>query len=463
MPARTYDVPPGPPGYPLVGALPAFARDPLGFLCDATRRYGDLLFLGKALGRGVYVLSRPDHIKHVLQENNRNYIKGSGLAALKLVVGEGLVVAEGERWHRQRRLVQPSFHRQRVTALVDQMADVVDKVHARWREKPTAEPVQVLFEMMRITQRVLISTMFGVDIESKTDELSKAWDVVVDVLTERLLSPPIHLPISVPTPKNLRFRRAMKTLDDAIYGILRDPHGEGRGLLSMLRAARDEVTGEGMSDEELRDEIMTVFAGGFETSAVVLSWVFHVLGTHPEVEAKLHAEVDEVLGDRRPRMEDLPRLRYTKMVVEETLRLYPSAWIFARMNIGVDEIGGYPIPPNSLLFVVPYLTHRHPAFWDGPDTFEPERFTPDRSATRPRFSYIPFGAGPRLCVGEAFAMTEMQIVVAMTARRFRLRPVSGREVRPRGMFTLRAKPEIVMHLEERRVAPRAIDEPTHAA
>ncbi|APR86006.1 cytochrome P450 [Minicystis rosea] len=462
MPARRNDVPPGPPGYPLVGALPAFARDPLGFLSGATRRHGDMLFLGKVLGRGVYVLTRPDHLKYILQENNRNYIKGNGLAALKLVVGEGLVVAEGERWHRQRRLVQPAFHRQRVAALVDQMADVIEKAHARWREKTAQEPVPVLFEMMRLTQRVLLSTMFGVDIESKADSLCKAWDVVVAVLTERLLSPPIHLPISVPTPKHLRFRRAMQTLDDAIYGILRDPESADRGLLSMLRAARDEVTGEGMSDRELRDEVMTIFAGGFETSAVALSWVWHVLGTHPEVEAKLHAEIDEVLGDRRPRMEDLPKLRYTKMVVEETLRLYPSAWIFARMNLAADEIDGYPIPPRSLLFVVPYLTHRHLGFWPDPETFDPERFTPDRSASRPRFAYVPFGGGPRLCVGEAFAMTEMQTVVAMTARRFRFRPVPGREVRERGMFTLRARPDIIMSIEERRPAQRSIEEPTAA-
>ena len=447
-------LPPGPPSLPLVGSLLSFARAPLSFLRAAHAAHGDAIYLGKALGKHLFVFAHPDAVRHVLQENHRNYVKGDNFKAIRLVVGDGLVVSEGDHWKKQRRLVQPVFHRARVAALAEQMGDVVARSHASWdRLEPGAE-LRVAREMMGITQRILMRTLFDFDSEDQTASLCQAWDVVLEHLTARLFAPPIQLPLAIPIPAHRRFARAMKVLDDTIYGVLRQARERGpggSGLLPLLLAARDDETGLGMTDLEIRDEIMTMFAGGFETSAMVLTWCFHLLAAHPRIYARVEGEVDAAFESSGATWLDrLAQLRHSKSVLEETMRLYPGAWVFTRSNLGPDTVGDYRIPPGSILFLSPYLTHRHPAFWDHPEHFDPERFSPERSKARPRFAYFPFGGGPRLCVGEAFSTTEMLIVLASTIRRYRLRPVPGCTVEPEGSFTLRPKGDVLMTLEPRR-------------
>ncbi len=443
--------PPGPRGLPFLGSMPSFARDPLGFLIHTTRRYGDIVDLG-AFGRNhAYLVAHPDQLKYVLQENAGNYTKGENFKTVSLVVGNGLVANEGQPWRQRRRLVQPAFHRERIGALTSTMVKVIGDVVETWVAGPKTAHMDMSREMMKITQHVLLKALLDVDARDETQELMEAWDIVYEFLSARLTSV-VKIPLGIPTPGNRRFLRAMRTLEALVQRIIRarrETPEERRDLLSLLMLARDADSGEGMSDRDLRDEIMTMFAGGFETSAVVLTWAWHLLGQHPDVEKKLHAELDSVLGGRTPTLEDVARLTYTRMVLDETLRLYPGAWLFNRASIAADMVGGYPIAPGSLLFISPYVTHRHPEFWPDADTFDPERFSPQASAGRPRFAYFPFGGGPRQCLGDTFAITEMVLTIAMVAQRFKPRTVDGYPVVPQPMFTLRTKYGVMMTLEAR--------------
>jgi cytochrome P450 len=424
-------------------------KSPLAFVREATRDYGDVVRIGSMGRRHAILITHPSHVQHILQENNRSYIKGDN--PIKLIIGDGLAVAEGESWRRHRRLMQPAFHRQKIRELVGAMASAVGLARDRWAAHPAGEPLNISSEMTVLTQRVMLNALLSVDTEAKSGELINAWNEVHRFLTGRLFSM-VNLPLALPFPSHMRFRRAMRTLDGALAEILAKRHGIEDGpadLLSLLLAARDEVTGKGMSDQELRDELMTMFAGGFETSAVVLAWAWLLLARHPEAQAKLAAEVDSVLEGREPTSDDIPQLKYTKMVLDETMRLYPGVWIFTRTNIKADTIGGYSIPEGSLIFVCAYATHRHPAIWEDPEVFNPERFA-EGSPDRPRFAFYPFGGGPRQCIGDTFAMVEMQLVLAMMTQRFELRPEPGLVVEPEPMFTLRSRPEIRMTLHERR-------------
>lgn len=443
-------LPPGPRGYPLIGALPSFIKAPLEFIRDVTRDYGDIVRMGAMGSRQVFLITRASHVQHVLQENNRNYIKGDNFKEIRLIIGDGLPVTEGEDWRRHRRLLQPAFHRQKIREIVGAMASVVGGVRDRWAALPTGTALNISSEMMKLTQRVMLKVLLSVETETENEKLMTAWDEVHAFLTDRLFSI-VNFPVSLPFPSHIRFRRAMKTLDGAVNGILaeRRKAGDGPGdLLSLLLAARDDATGTGMNDQELRDEVMTMFVGGFETTAVVLAWAWLLLGRHPEVREKLVAEVDSVLKGRTPTSEDLPRLRYTKMVIDETMRLYPSAWTFTRTNLETDTIGGFSIPKGSVLFVCAYATHRDEEVWPNPEAFDPERFA-EAGVNRPRYAFYPFGGGPRQCIGEAFAMAEMQIVLAMMTQRFLLLPEPGLSVEPEPLFTLRSKPAITMLVNAR--------------
>jgi cytochrome P450 len=426
-------------------------RDPLAFVREATRDYGDIVRIG-ALGRKqVFLIAHPSHIHHILQENNRNYVKGGGFKQIKLIIGDGLAISGGEAWLRRRRLIQPAFHQQKIRGLVGAMASVIGRVRERWAALPRGEPLDISSEMMKLAQRVMMRALLSEETDTRNAELMAAWDEVHGFLSGRLFSI-VNFPVALPLPSHIRFRRAMKKLDDAVKEILdkrRRSAEEPDDLLSLLLAARDEATGTGMNREELRDEVMTIFAGGFETTAVVLAWAWLLVSQHPEVEQKLFAEVDAVLGGRAPTSEDLPRLRYTKMVIEETMRLYPGVWIFTRVSLEADTLGEYSIPEGSLLFLCPYATHRRPEVWQDPEVFNPERFA-EASPGRPRFGFYPFGGGPRQCIGEAFAMTEMQLVIAIMAQRFTLRAEPGLAVEPEPLFTLRSRPAIRMTLSERR-------------
>lgn len=441
--------PPGPRGYPLLGVVPQFVRAPLECLTGAAT-YGPLVHLG----RNMYLLNHPDSIKYVFQENHRNYDDRQTpvLNKLKTLLGNGLVRNEGESWLRQRRLMQPAFHRKRIAALAEVMTAETAATIERWR--PAAEqgaPIDLVAEMTRLTMQIILKTMFGTDVGDQAETLSRAVTVTIEQANRRIASL-IDIPESWPTPANRAYRRALATLDTFVYRIIDERRRSGKDmddLLGMLLAARDEETGEGMSDTQLRDEVMTLFLAGHETTANALAWAWPAIAAHPEVERRLHEEVDSVLGGRIPTVQDLAALPYARMVFDETLRLYPAAWLVMRSPAEDDEIAGYHVPAKSVLLGSPYISHRDPAYWEDPETFDPERFTPERSASRPRYAYWPFGGGPRMCIGNNLALMEAQIIIAMVAQAYRLRVAEGQVLEPKAGVTLRPRYGVRMTVHPR--------------
>ena len=441
--------PPGPRGYPVIGNLPQMLQNPLQFLINATQEYGTVVKLGAMGPQQLYLVSDPNHVKYILHENSHNYIKGKNFQIIKQIIGEGLAVKEGSSWKRERRLMQPTFHRQRVGALVTLMNQTIAQMLQNWSSIESGKPLDIFAQMMNLTQTILLKSLLSIDSQEQIHEMNQIWNTAYEYLSSQLWAV-FKLPLWVPTPKNRRFVRAMTKLDNIVYGIIQERRSSDNtpgDLLSMLMDAYDSESGSGLTDEQLRDEIMTIFTGGFETSAAVLAWTWYLLDQHPEVERKLHSEIKDVLGERTPTLEDLSHLKYTKMVLSESMRLYPGAWVFTRTNLQADEIGDYYIPANSLIMISPYVTHRLGAYWENPEEFNPERFTKENVAARPRYAYYPFGGGQRQCIGEVFAMTEMQLVIAMVAQQYRLNLVPGHPVEEEPMFTLRPRYGIDMTLE----------------
>ena len=419
----------------------AFRSDPIGFYGAAFRTFGDVVCFRSPPFRSFF-LAHPDHIKHVLQDNNHNYVKGVVIAKLKVLIGEGLFTSEGDFWRRQRRLAQPAFHRQRLAGFVATMTDATAALVERWEEPARrGAPVDVAADMSRLTLGIVGRTLFSRRLDDDADAFGAVLVEALELLNVRAMSF-VSSPLWWPTTRNRRLRRAIGALDRVVFDIIetRRRAGDARDdLLGMLLQARDEDTGEGMTDRQLRDEVMTFLLAGHETTAVALTWTWHLLAEHPEVEARLAAETTAALGGRVPTIEDLPRLQYARMVVEEAMRLYPPVWGYIRQALGPDTVGGYRIPKGAVISICPYVTHRHPEFWDDPERFDPERFTPERVRTRPRFAYLPFSGGPRLCIGNEFAVMEAQLVLAMAVQRYRLRSVPGVDVTPESRITLRPR------------------------
>ena len=431
-------------GHPLVGVLPRFRRDALATLLDAVREHGDAVRIDLGPQR-ITLLSNPDHVRHVLQQNPGNYVKGYD--KLRALLGNGLVLNEGESWLKQRRLMQPAFHRKRIARFAEVVTSETEEMLGRWDTRPPAgPPIDVAREMTLLTQGIIVKTMFGSDVGSEGEKIARAFDVALSGINLRFL-----LPLwfgRLPIPANRRFERALATLDEAVHRIIRErrreTQGEADDLLSMLMEARDEETGEGMSDRQLRDEVMTVYLAGHETTAMALSWLWYLLSKNPESARKVREEVVDVAGDSALGVDDLPKLAYTKMVVDETFRLYPSAWLLSRKAIRDDQVGPYRIPAGSMLFLSPFVTHRRPDLWANPEGFDPERFAPGRDGAKPRYAYFPFGGGPRQCIGNNFALMEATLIVASVARRCRLDLVPGREVKVRERGSLVPYPGMPM-------------------
>ena len=442
----------GPKGDPILGSMRDFGRDKLGFIQGLTR-YGDVARYRMA-HMTWYRVNHPEGVRRVLRENNRNYGKGAlTLGFFKPVVGEGLLTSEGGLWLRQRRLMQPVFHKRSVAAFGELMVGETLAMLERWRPALEAQtPLDVHAEMARLTLDIATGALFHAHVGEGPEVIGPAINTLVEDLGYRF-EVPFYPPHRVPTPRNRRFRAALRAVDREVYSIIADRRrGGGDGdddLLALLMGARDEETGEAMGDEQLRDEVMTLFLAGHETTANALSWALYLLATHPEAERRLRDELDEVLGEERrsPTVADLPRLPYTKMVVEETLRLYPPAWITNRQALADDEILGYGIPAGAYVMLSPYVLHRHPDYWDHPEEFDPERFTPERSAGRPRFAYFPFGGGPRQCIGQSMALAEAQLVLATVLERYRLRLASDRPVEAQALATLRPRGGLPMTVE----------------
>lgn len=447
---------PGPRGVPFLGVAGEALRDPMRFFVSRWQQYGDVM--GAPVGPYDYIaVTDPDAIHHMLVENPKNYEKSPNYRGLRVVLGNGLVTSEGEFWQRQRRLAQPAFHRERLASFRDSMVADTRDMLARWRSEDASlkeagalpRPLDMHREMTRLTFRIVGHTLFSVDLDAESEALGPVISAALEGANE-MSTAVLPLPYWVPTPTHVRLRRAVARLDELVLRIIGERRAiagtsqEPNDLLAMLMGARDEQTREQMTDRQLRDEVLTLVLAGHETTANLLSWTWYLLSRHPDFARRLQTEVRTVLGERPPSMEDLAQLKLTRAIIEESMRLFPPVWAFERRALADDVLGGYHVPKGALVGVCTYALHRHPDHWDNPEGFDPERFFPERAKGRHRFAYMPFGGGPRICIGNGFAMMEAQIIVAMMAQSYRLDLAAGHEVVPEATVTLRPKGGMLM-------------------
>lgn len=440
-------LPVGPPGRPLFGHLFEINRDHLGFLQQCVQTYGDRVELHFG-PRRVVLLNHPLDVDEVLVNQQRSFIKGYFYRLLGPLLGNGLLTSEGDFWLRQRRLVQPAFHRERVRAYADIMVAYTRELLQQWADGVVRD---VNDDMMQLTLRVVGKTLFDADLQSGARDIGQGLPRALRELNAQMNGPEFLLPSGVPTPSRMRLRAALRRLDPPIFQIIRDRRATGtdRGdLLSALLRAQDE-DGTRMTDGQLRDEAMTIVLAGHETTALALSWAWYLLARHSETEQRLESELANVLHGRQPALEDVARLTYTQAVLFETMRLYPPIFGIGRECIVPCDIKGYALPAHSNVYIVPYIIQRDPRWFDAPETFRPERWLGEDVKHLPRFAYFPFGGGPRLCIGQAFAMQEAILVLATIAQRWRLELVSNEVVEMVPALTLRPKHGIRMRLRAR--------------
>lgn len=450
MTRTTARIAPGPKGVPLLGSFGALrAQGPFLFWLEQWKRYGDVA-RAQVGPKTLMQFIRPEHIQHVLLTRKENYVKGLSHDALRIPLGTGILTAEGELWRRQRHLMSPTYTPRSVTRFAEIMLDATGKMLERWREVPPGQAVAMNVEMMRLTMSVISRSVFTVDIGEDVAGAGQALTDILDFAGESSLSP-VTLPLWVPTRGNRRLRHALTTIDEFLYGIIaaRRQRPPGDDLLSQLMEVRDARTGEGMSEKQLRDEVLITFFAGHETTAQLLTWVWYLLSEHPEAEGRFHAELAERLGGRSPRVEDVEGLAFVRMVMDETLRLYSPVAMLARDAVAADEVGGYDVPAGCIVTLSPYMTHRHPEFWERPLDFFPDHFLPEQVEARPRYAYYPFGAGQRTCLGKHFALLEAALVLAEVGQRFRPRLVPGQGIGTHWSGTLRPDRPVRMVLEER--------------
>ena len=436
--------PPGPADAPPGATLYAMRRDPISFFMGLARDYGDMVRF--RLGdhpHDLFFVSHPDSVRDVLVTQDRSFSKWFSVERIREVLGDGLFVSEGEIHLRQRRLAQPFFHRERIASYAEQMSALAIRLRERWQDGAV---VDICREMNWLAMMIVGSTLFGTNVEIDAAEIRDALSEILDQFERSIL----------PQADREDFAKALGRLDTAVYRIIQERRatGEDRGdLLSMLLLAQDEDDGGRMSDLQVRDEAMTIFLAGHETSANALSWCWYLLAQHPEVEARFHAEVDEALKGRAPRMDDTPRLPLTGRIFAEALRLYPPLWVVGRRALEDIEIGGYPIAKGSVVIISSYVTQHDARWFPEPERFDPERWTAEARAARPKFSYFPFSAGSRACLGEAFAGMEGVLCLAALAQKWRLRVVPGHPIALQPQLTLRARHGIKMTLAARADSP----------
>ncbi|HVQ39262.1 MAG TPA: cytochrome P450 [Pyrinomonadaceae bacterium] len=447
MPAAKY--PPGPrQSFPLSGLL-AYRRGPLPFFQSLAQRYGDISHF--RLGpQQAFFFNHPDYIKDILVTNHQHFMKGLALQRAKRLLGEGLLTSEGAFHRRQRRLAQPAFHRMRIASYADVMTTYATQTREGWSD---GQSLDISEEMMRLTLGVVGRTLFDADVVSDARDVGEAMTVMMEVFNT-LTIPFFELLQKLPLPQFRRFDSAKLRLDAIIYRLIEERRrsGQDRGdLLSMLLMAQDtEGDGGQMTDDQLRDELMTIFLAGHETTANALTWTWYLLSQNPEVEAKFHQEVDQVLNGQLPTFEDVARLQYTEKVLTESMRRYPPAWAIGRMALEDFEIGGYVVPKKSLVLMSQYVMHHDPRYFPDPLRFEPERWSPEARETRPQFSYFPFGGGPRRCIGEGFAWMEGILLLATIAQKWQMRLVPNHPVELKPVITLRPKHGMQMVVTKRR-------------
>jgi cytochrome P450 len=433
----------------LLKTLLTLRKDPLAGFLQVTREYGYLVHF-PLRHRSFYLVTHPADIARVLHENHRNYRKQTRTyAKIRGLLGDGLVTSDGDVWRRQRRLMQPAFQHQQIAGFAPIVTELAGAVLESWRApERRGEPIDIGGEMTHLTLGIVGRTLFGDEIRHGSDRVSTAISTALEHTARRAEG--FFDPGGIPTPGRRRFRRALAQLDELVYSLIEERRGEGPGrhdLLSLLLEARDEQTGGSLSDAELRDQVLTLLLAGHETTATVLTWTCYLLARDPDVQERLRDEVGQVLGTRTPTNADLPALPFTRMVLQEAMRLYPPFWLIERHATGDDVLSGLSIPAGSTLALCQYVTHRHPAFWEEPERFEPERFLPEKIAARPRYAYFPFGGGPRACLGAGFAMMEAQLILAMLVQRYRSSPAPGPPVVPSAGITLRPRTPILLRVE----------------
>jgi cytochrome P450 len=433
------------------GSFQEFLRDPLGFQVRARERFGDVFRfrIGPLL---IHFLFHPDHVRRVLHDQQKNYLRGWQYGLLRRLLGDNLVVSEGDFWLRQRRLAQPAFHRQRLTGYAEVMVDATSQLLVRWAETAArGKTIDIAAEMSRLALAIAGRTLFSRDVSHEADTVGQAFGVSSRYLEQRFNRPFTSLPVWVPTAHNRRFQEAVRTLNRIVSALIQERRREDRDhgdLLSLLMQARDEETGATMTDDQLRSEALTFFVAGHETTATALTWTWYLLATHAAIRQRVRSEVAAVLGDRLPTIEDVSQLVTTRMVLEEAMRLYPPIWAIARQAVGDDEIDGFRIPARSTVVLCQYVTHRHPDIWEQPEVFDPDRFTPERVAQRARYAYFPFLGGPHQCIGNEFAMLEMRLIVALVLRKFDLELLPDQAIQPAASLVLRPNGPVRMTLRE---------------
>ena len=443
--ATRKEFPPGPSEGLKRWSLGPLNNSPLEYFTMVARKFGDIAGL-RVLNFKTIFINHPDLIEEVLVTNARKYSKGRVLRANRHVFGDGLLTSEGDFWLHQRRLAQPAFHRARINSYATTMVEYTERLLKDWKSGQERDAHQ---EMMRLTLQIVGKTLFDADVERDAQDVGKSLEQLLEIGANFRRT--IFVPHWLPTPANLRMKREVVQIEKILYRIIAGRRASGRDagdLLSMLLAAQDE-DGSKMTDRQLRDETITLFLAGHETTASTLSWTWWLLAQNPAVEKKLHAELDTVLGDRAPSLDDLPNLVYTGHVITEALRLYPAAWGMARLAVEDHEIAGYPLTKGMGVAMAQWVVHRDPRWYDAPEEFRPQRWEGDLLKRLPKFAYFPFGGGPRQCIGNTFALMEATLILATIARKFRLRLVAGHPVVPLASITLRPRHGVRVTLESR--------------
>ncbi|HEX6369379.1 MAG TPA: cytochrome P450 [Longimicrobium sp.] len=460
-------LPPLMPGGLLFGSGPEAVADPLALYTRAQRTLGDVVRLRGIPGISWYLITHPAGVEHVLRTRGRNYRKPDRFnAPVRMLAGNGILASEGDTWLQNRRLMQPAFHRHRLAGLVAQMAESAELALERWdRLAAEGAVVDVGEEMLRLTLRIVGTTLFSHDLSGEASVLGQAIRTSFATVSRRMTMP-LAAPQWLPTRENRRFASARDVVHRTVDAMIAERRRSGRELPDLLQTlldARDADTGARMDDRQVRDEALTLMIAGHETAAASMSWMWYLLARSPDAAATLREELDSVLGGRTPGVEDLPRLPYTRAVFDETLRLYPPAWGQPREPVEEDEIGGYRIPARNIVMVCQWVTHRRPDLWDRPDDFLPERFVGAAKDAIVPWSYYPFGGGARQCIGNSFALMEAQVVLATLAQRFEPELVPGQEVVPDATFTLRPKHGVRMRIRRRASAPAISAPPADVA
>lgn len=442
--------------YP-IGSAFDFISDSLSFFGKTVPKYGGIfqvrsIFFPLISGFDYMVIvTDPDMVKHIMQDNNKNYVKSHGYRVLKELLGEGLLTSEGDFWRKQRRLMQPGFHRDKLASFVDTYVEFGQALIERWSNVAGGTEIDVSSGFMEATLNIVSKAMFSSDVADAMEVVHREFDHANEKMIKRITSP-FPMPLWMPLPGVQRERHSYEAIKKVVADIIekrRNSDQKYDDLLSMLMEVEDADTGEKMSNQQIQDEVITIFLAGHETTAVALTWLVHCLDENPEVVEKLLEEEKRVLDGRNPKLEDLRALEYTRMVIDETLRLYPPAWIIGRHTLDEDRLGDYRIPKDTNCLIPVYYIHRDPKLWDNPEQFIPERFSKENSKGRHKFVYFPFGGGPRLCIGNNFALMEMQVIVPMIARAFKMTKPKGFTFKKEPLITMRPNPHMKMVLTKR--------------